>query len=118
MPLRFFLLLAVSLPLCLPLSGLEQNAKPAPNNPELLAADQLYKAGKFAEAAEKYEALLKIDPKLVAAEAGLIESLLREQKIDDASSEAVKALAAQPNSAALLTAMGDVQFRLAEMLEA
>jgi len=115
---RFFLLLAVSLPLCLPLSGLEQNAKPALGNPDLLAADQLYKAGKFAEAAEKYKALLKIDPKLVAAEAGLIESLLREQKIDDASSEAVKALAAQPNSAVLLATMGDVQFRLGEMTEA
>ena len=54
----------------------------------------------------------------MAAEAGLIEALLREQKIDEASAEAVKALAAQPNSAPLLTAMGDVQFRLAEMVEA
>jgi tetratricopeptide (TPR) repeat protein len=115
---RFVVLLAISLWLCLPLSGLEEKPKPAPDNPELIAADQLYKAGKFAEAAEKYQALLKIDAKLVAAEAGLIESLLREQKIDEASAEAVKALAAQPNSAALLAAMGDVQLRLAEMPEA
>jgi tetratricopeptide (TPR) repeat protein len=115
---RFFVLLIVSLTLRLPFGVLAQNAKPAPDNPELIAADQLYKAGKFAEAAEKYQALLKIDAKLVAAEAGLIESLLREQKIDEASEEAVKALAAQPNSAVLLAAMGNVQFRLAEMPEA
>ena len=63
-------------------AGAEYQA--GPDNPELRAADQLYKAGKFAEAAEKYQALLKIDAKLVAAEAGLIESLLREQKIDEA----------------------------------
>src|SRR5664279_2132897 len=115
---RFFALLAISLWLCLPLGGLDEKPKPAPDNPDLITADQLYKTGKFAEAAEKYQALLKIDAKLVAAEAGLIESLLRGQKIDEASAEAVKALAAQPNSAALLAAMGDVQLRLAEMPEA
>jgi tetratricopeptide (TPR) repeat protein len=115
---RFFVLVTVSLTLCLAAGGLAQNANPAPDNPNLIAADQLYKAGKFAEAADKYQALLKVDPKLVAAEAGLIEALLREQKIDEASAEAVKALGAQPNSAALLAAMGDVQFRLAEMTEA
>src|ERR1039458_4918052 len=115
---RFVVLLTVSLTLCLPFAVLAQNAKPVPDNPDLIAADQLYKAGKFAEAADKYQALLKIDAKLVAAEAGLMKSLLREQKIDEASAEAVKALAAQPNSAALLAAMGDVQFRLAEMPEA
>src|ERR1039457_1719063 len=92
---RFFVLLAISVWLCLPLGGLEEKPKLAPDNPDLMAADQLYKAGKFAEAAEKYQALLKIDAKLVAAEAGLIESLLREQKIDEASAEPVKALAAQ-----------------------
>jgi tetratricopeptide (TPR) repeat protein len=115
---RLIVLLTVALPLCLPAGVLAQTTKPAPDNPDLIAADRLYKAGKFAEAAEKYQALLKIDAKLVAAEAGLIEALLREQKIDEASAEAVKALGAQPNSAALLAATGDVQFRLAEMTEA
>src|SRR5271157_1414913 len=115
---RFVVLLTASLLLCISLSGLAQDAKSAPDNPDPVAADQLYKAGKFAEAAEKYQALLKTDAKLVAAEAGLIEALLREQKIDEASAEAVKALGAQPNSAALLAAMGNVQFRLAEMSEA
>ena len=85
---RVFVLLTVSLPLCLPVCMLAQTARPAPDNPDLIAADQLYKAGRFTDAAVKYQALLKIDPKLVAAEAGLIEALLREQKIDDASAEA------------------------------
>ena len=114
MSLRFFVL-AVAL---LPFGGLAQSVKPVADNPDLVAADQLYRSGKFAEAAEKYQMLLKSDVKLVAAESGLIEALLREQKIDEASAEAVKALAAQPNSAPILTAMGDVQFRLAEMVEA
>src|SRR5271157_1057837 len=81
---RFVVLLTASLLLCISLSGLAQDAKSAPDNPDPVAADQLYKAGKFAEAAEKYQALLKTDAKLVAAEAGLIEALLREQKIDEA----------------------------------
>ena len=95
-----------------------QTAKPDPANPDLVAADQLYKAGKFAEAADKYQALLKGDPKLVPAETGLIEALLRAQKIDDASAEATRALTAQPSSAGLLAAMGDVQFRRGAMAEA
>jgi tetratricopeptide (TPR) repeat protein len=92
--------------------------KPAPEKPELSAADQLYRSGKFAEAAEQYQAILNTDSTLVPAQSGLIHALLRLQKIDEASVAAGKALAAQPNSAALLGAMGDVQFRLAEMVEA
>jgi tetratricopeptide (TPR) repeat protein len=115
---RFSIILTVFLTICLSFGVLAQNAKPIPDNPDLIAADQLYKAGKFAEAAEKYQALLKLDAKLAPAEAGLIESLLHEQKIDEASAEAVKALGAQSNSAALLVARGDVQFRFAKMAEA
>jgi tetratricopeptide (TPR) repeat protein len=112
---RFFAILPFFLTVFLSFAALAQNAKPAPDNPDLVAADRLYKAGKFVEAADKYQALLKTDANLVTAESGLIESLLRQQKIDEASAEAVKALGAQPNSAALLAAMGDVQFRLAKM---
>ena len=115
---RLFVILTGLLTMLLSFGVLAQNAKAVPDNPDLIAADQLYRAGKFAQAAEKYQALLKIDAQLVPAEAGLIESLLHEQKIDEASAEAVKALGAQPNSAALLAAMGDVQFRLAKMAEA
>ena len=94
------------------------DSQAAPANPALAAADQLYTTGKFAEAADSYQAILKTDPKLVAAQAGLIRSLLREQKVDDAQTAATSALAAQPNSPPLLAVMGDVDFRLAQMPEA
>jgi len=86
--------------------------------PELAAADQFYRAGKFAEAEASYQALLKADAKLVPAQVGLVRAMLRQQKIDEALDAVNTALAAQPNAAALLAAKGDVQFRLAEMPDA
>ena len=94
------------------------DTKPQPINPELAAADQLYRAGKFAEAETSYQAVLKTDSKLVPAQVGLVRSMLRQQKIDEALDAVNTALAAQPNSAALLAAKGDVQFRRAEMSDA
>lgn len=94
------------------------DTKPAGGNPDLAAADQLYNSGKFSEAADKYQAILKTDPKLVAAQVGMIRCLLREQKIDDAFLTATSALAAQPNSAPLLAVSGDVHFRRGEMTDA
>jgi len=99
------------------------DAKPPAILPELAAADQLYRAGKFAEAEASYQALLKADAKLVpaqlaAAQVGLVRAMLRQQKIDEALGAVNTALAAQPNSAALRAAKGDVQFRLAEMPDA
>ena len=85
---------------------------------EIAAADALYRAGKFAEAETSYQALLKTDPKLVPAQAGLVRAMLRQQKIDEALDAVNTALAAQPNSAALLAAKGDVHFRRAEMSDA
>jgi predicted Zn-dependent protease len=41
--------------------------------------------------------------------------VLRQQKIDEALDAVNTALAPQPNSAALLAAKGDVQFRRGEM---
>src|SRR6202041_103656 len=87
-------------------------------NPELAAADQLYRAGKFAEAEASYQALLKADARLVPAQVGLVRAMLRQQKIDEALDAVNTALAAQPNVAALLAAKGDVQFRNGEMPDA
>jgi tetratricopeptide (TPR) repeat protein len=81
----------------------------------LAAADKLYRAGKFADAEACYIALLKTDSKLVAAQVGLIRAMLGEQKIDEALDTVNTALAAEPNSEALLAARGDVQFRRGEM---
>ena len=45
----------------------------------------------------------------------MIRSLLKMEKVDEAMAAAKTAVAAQPNSAALSAAMGDVQFREGEM---
>ncbi len=115
---RLFFLLLCSLTLWLSLPAPADDPKPNPENPDLAAADQLYKSGKFAEAADKYQAIVKADPQQVGAQAGLIRSLLREQKVDDAFAAANSALAAQPNSAPLLAATGEVDFRRGQMPEA
>jgi tetratricopeptide (TPR) repeat protein len=94
------------------------DTKPQAINPELAAADQLYRAGKFAEAETSYQAILKTDTKLVAAQVGLVRAMLRQQKIDEAMDAVNTALAPQPNAAALLAAKGDVQFRHGEMSDA
>ena len=53
-------------------------------SPALASADQLYRAGKFAEAEASYRALLNTDSKLVPAQVGLVRAMLRQQKIDEA----------------------------------
>lgn len=95
-----------------------RDAKPVVANPDLVAADQLYRTGKFAEAETSYQALLKADPKLVPAQVGLVWAMLRQQKLDESLDAVNAALAAQPDSAALLAAKGDVQFRRGEMSDA
>jgi tetratricopeptide (TPR) repeat protein len=73
---------------------------------------------RLADAEYSYEALLKTDSKLVPAQAGLVRTLLRRQNVDEALATVNAALAAQPNSAGLLAAKGDSQFRRGEMAEA
>ena len=92
--------------------------KSSVSTPELAAADQLYRAGKFAEAEASYQAILKTDSKLVPAQVGSVRAMLRQQKIDEAMEEVNKALAQQPNEAPLLAAKGDVLFRRGEMTDA
>jgi len=86
--------------------------------PEMAAADQLYRAGKFAEAEAGYQAILKADSRVLPAQVGRVRAMLRQQKIDEALDAANTALATQPSSAALLSAKGDVQFRRGEMYDA
>jgi tetratricopeptide (TPR) repeat protein len=93
-------------------------AKPVAANPDLAAADQLYRTGKFAEAENSFQALLKADPKHVPAQVGLVWAMLRQQKLDESLDAVNAALAARPDSAALLAAKGDVQFRRGEMSDA
>ncbi|HVI04895.1 MAG TPA: aspartyl protease family protein, partial [Sphingomicrobium sp.] len=90
----------------------------APVDPRLTTADQLYLAGKFAEAETSYESLVKNDPQLVPARVGLVRVLLKQQKIDEALDSVNQALATQPNSAALRAVAGNVHFRRGEMSDA
>lgn len=94
--------------LCLQLAVLADDTNSPAIPSELAAADQRYRSGKFADAEASYQALLKINPTLVLAQVGLVRSLLRQQKIDEALEAANIALAAHPDSAALLAAKGDV----------
>lgn len=114
--LPFLLLVCFSYPHAL--RALPQTAVPAADHDNLRAADQLYRSGNFAGAMEKYQAILKTDSGSVVAQSGVIHSLLRLEKIDDAMTMAKSALAAEANSAVLSAAMGDVQFRWGEMAPA
>jgi len=109
---------ATLLLLSLRLTVVGDDTKAPSADPKLAAADQLFRAGRFAEAETSYQALLKTDPRLVPAQVGLVRAMLRQQKIDESLDAVNNALAAQPNSAALLAVKGDVQFRLGEMPEA
>jgi tetratricopeptide (TPR) repeat protein len=111
--LCFFVLLSF-----LKLVAFADETKSSVSTPELAAADQLYRAGKFAEAEASYQAILKTDSKLVPAQVGSVRAMLRQQKIDEAMDEVNKALAQQPNEAPLLAAKGDVLFRRGEMTDA
>jgi thioredoxin-like negative regulator of GroEL len=81
--------------------GWMQDTKPTADASDLAGADRLYQSGDFAEAAEKYQAILKADPNSAQAQSGVIRSLLKEEKIDDALTLAKSAAAAQPNSSAV-----------------
>jgi tetratricopeptide (TPR) repeat protein len=94
------------------------DTKAPPIGQAIAAADRLYRAGKFAEAEASYQALLNTDSKQLPAQVGLVRAMLRQQKIDEALDAVNTALTAQSNSAALLAAKGDVQFRRAEMSDA
>ena len=65
----------------------------------------------FPEAAAAFQAILAKNPASAEAHAGLVRSLLRGHKLDEAEEAAKKALAAAPNSAMVHAAAGDVAFR-------
>src|ERR1017187_3027321 len=87
---RFLAAVMVSALLWLPIQGFTQHPGPASQNADMSSADMLYRAGRFAEAAAKFQAMVKADPKLVPAQVGLIHSLLRAQEIDQAEAAATR----------------------------
>jgi hypothetical protein len=110
------LISVVFVSLCLIVPG-EDPKTPAVDS-GLAAADELSRLGRFADAEAGYRILLKTDPKLVPAQVGLVRAILGQTKIDEALDTVNAALAAQPNSAALMASRGDVQFRRGEMSDA
>ncbi len=104
--------------LWLPIQALSTGPAPSPQSTDLNTANMLFRSGKFAEAATKFQAIVKADPTSVLAQIGLIHSLLRAQEIDEAQAAAMRAVSAQPKSSRLVTVLGEVQFRLGKMPEA
>ncbi len=88
----------------------------AANNP-LAAADQLFASGKIPEAGARYQALVNADPKLVAAQVGMIRCYMLLQKLDEAQAAADAALALEPNSWLLQLTLGDLRFAEGKMPE-
>jgi tetratricopeptide (TPR) repeat protein len=77
----------------------------------LVAAQSLMSKRQFPEAAAAFQAILAKNPSSPEANAGLVRSLLRGHKLDEAEEAAKKAVAAIPNSAMVHAAAGDVAFR-------
>jgi predicted Zn-dependent protease len=71
-------------------------------------AEQAFLQGHYEEAATLYQAALLERPDDPTLTAGLTEVLLAQQKIADADTLVHAALAKAPNSALLLTALGEV----------
>ena len=86
--------------------------------PMLAAANQLFAERKIPEAAAKYQAIVKADPKVPPAQVGLLRCLLMMQKVDEAQAAAMSAIAALPASPQVLTTAADVQFRAGKLPEA
>jgi tetratricopeptide (TPR) repeat protein len=117
--------LRLLLALCLSVSAAAQttadNTKPAIPAPgatvastapdPLLSAEELMNKRQFAEATTAYQAFLEKNPASPEANTGLIRSLLRAHKFDEADGAAKKAIAAVPSSAMVHVAAGDVAFR-------
>lgn len=96
-----------------------QPAPPAQGLPaDLAEASTALRSGQFTAAEAKYRAILANVPDSTLAQAGLVRSLLKQEKVQDAYELGTKYLAASANDPNLHTAMGEVHFRRAEMVEA
>jgi tetratricopeptide (TPR) repeat protein len=115
---RSFAFLLALITLWLPVDGTAQATNLTSQSSDTAAADQLFMSGALPEAAAKYQAIINVDPRSVAAQVGLIRIYLIQQRVDDALATANAALALSPNAPLLLLTMGDVQFRLGRISDA
>jgi tetratricopeptide (TPR) repeat protein len=77
----------------------------------LSPAEQAYKDGFYAQAEPLYAQALAQQPQDAALAARLVETLLHEDKLALAAGQINTAIAANPNSASLLTARAEVELR-------
>ena len=77
-------------------------------------SDKAFLAAEFAKAESLYRADLAKTPANADATSGLVHTLLRQQKVQDAADTVKTALAATPNSGVFLTLRGEVEFRQGE----
>ncbi|MBV8675460.1 MAG: retroviral-like aspartic protease family protein [Acidobacteriaceae bacterium] len=82
-------------------------AQPHPLTEEQLALIR----GDLPQAETLYRQKVAVQPKNYGLMAGLVRTLLQEQKVDEAESTVKAALATAPQSAELLTALAEVQYR-------
>jgi len=88
-------------------------------SPALLAAQELYRSGKLAEAFTAYNALMSAGgPDAANAYAGLTRVYLKQRKPADALAAAQKAVALSPDLAAAHTALGEAYFRTGKLVDA
>jgi tetratricopeptide (TPR) repeat protein len=119
--MRLISILAVCLAFfCPPTSAQDAATKPPvpaelPATPSVESARKLYREGKFLEASQQYDLLIKADRTSVPASVGLIQSYLKMQLVKPAFDIATAALAATPDAPALHAVMGDVHFRRGDM---
>jgi Tfp pilus assembly protein PilF len=88
------------------------------SEPGIEAARKQFHAGEMKKAAELYLQVVKAEPKSPEANVELIRTLLELEDLANAATVSAAAGAALPDSAPVVTAMGDVLYRLGKVTEA
>jgi predicted aspartyl protease len=81
-------------------------------------AEKALASGQFGDAEKLYRDAVSKSPNDADSNAGLVRILLREQKVDEASSTVQAALAAKADSPVLMVALAEVQYRQGKINEA
>jgi tetratricopeptide (TPR) repeat protein len=95
-----------------------QTNKSTSTEAALDAANQLYRGGKLAAAAEAFKGITSSDPESALAYVGLARVYLALKKPDEAEAAASKAAKLRPDLDAVHVALGEVYFRQGKMAEA
>jgi predicted aspartyl protease len=106
--LSFLIFLAFLVPALCPLFGAKCDVAKA-HVPSEAESDFLH--GEYEKSAALYQSSLLQHPNDPELTAGLVQALLRQQKVSEADETLRKALAAEPKSIVLRVALGEVQYR-------